>query len=88
MKRPLTEVLEVEVPLAAVLASKTMTLGQVLAFAPGAVIDLGKSVAAPLSLTLNGRPLAAGAAVRVGDRYGFRVMEIADAASVVQKLGG
>lgn len=87
MTRTLAEVLDLEVPLTAVLAEKVLTLGQVLALAPGMVVEFEKPVSAPLELRLHERRIAQGRAVRVGENFGFQVVEVADPRSTLQHLG-
>ncbi|MCE9584076.1 MAG: FliM/FliN family flagellar motor C-terminal domain-containing protein [Planctomycetes bacterium] len=87
MKRAIEEVLAIRVPLAVVLAEKTMTLGQVLALGPGTVVEFDKSVAAALDLYLGERRVASGKAVRIGENFGLQVSEIVDPRQTLEGLG-
>jgi flagellar motor switch protein FliN/FliY len=87
MRRDIEEVLAIHVPLAVVLAEKTMTLGQVLAVGPGTVIEFDKSVAAALDLYLGERRVASGKAVRIGETFGLQVGEIVDPRTTLEGLG-
>ncbi|NUN50412.1 MAG: FliM/FliN family flagellar motor switch protein [Candidatus Brocadiae bacterium] len=86
MTRPLVELLALELPVAVVLAERTMTLGQVLALAPGAVIEFPQAVAGPLDIRLHDRRIAVGNAVRAGDRFGVQVLDVADADGILRPL--
>ncbi|MCC6738617.1 MAG: FliM/FliN family flagellar motor switch protein [Planctomycetia bacterium] len=87
MKRAITEVLAMQVPLAVVLAERTMTLGQVLALGAGSVVEFEKPVAAALDLYLGEKRVASGKAVRIGENFGLQVTEIADPRDVVNGMG-
>ena len=87
MKRAIEEVLAMQVPLAVVLAERSMTLGQVLGLGPGIVIEFEKSVAAALDLYLGEKRVASGKAVRIGENFGLQVTEIVDPREVVSGIG-
>ncbi|KAF0241377.1 MAG: surface presentation of antigens (SPOA) [Planctomycetota bacterium] len=87
MKRAIEEVLAMQVPLAVVLAERSMTLGQVLGLGPGIVIEFEKSVAAALDLYLGEKRVASGKAVRIGENFGLQVTEIVDPREVVNGIG-
>jgi flagellar motor switch protein FliN/FliY len=86
MKRAIEEVLAMSVPLAVVLAERSMTLGQVLALGPGIVIEFDKPVAAALDLYLGEKRVASGKAVRIGENFGLQVTEIVDPREVVSGI--
>lgn len=88
MKRAIEEVLSIEVPLAVVLAERSMSLGQVLALSAGSVVEFEKPVAAALDLYLGDRRVASGKAVRVGENFGLQVTQIVDPRAVVNGLAG
>jgi flagellar motor switch protein FliM len=78
------------VPLAAAvpLAEKRATLRDVLALRPGDLISFDRRADAPLELRVGGRRVAEGVAVRVGERFGFKVASILDPRERVRALGG
>ncbi|MFZ9887243.1 MAG: flagellar motor switch protein FliN [Myxococcota bacterium] len=53
-----------------------LPLAEVLELAPGAVIDLDKMAGTPLDVRFNGRLIARGEAVVVGERFGVRITSI------------
>jgi flagellar motor switch protein FliM len=57
----------------AVLAEKTVRMGEVLALRPGEVMEFPRRAEDPLELRITGRTVAEGSAVRMGDRFGLRI---------------
>jgi flagellar motor switch protein FliN len=53
-----------------------MPLAEVLEILPGAVVELDKMAGAPLDVRFNGRLVARGEAVVVGERFGVRITSI------------
>ena len=64
-----------ELPLeaAAVLAEKDVALGEALAMRPGDLLTFPKRADGPIELRAGGRPVARGAAVLLGERFGLRL---------------
>lgn len=83
-------VLHVEVPIVATLASKRMPIDQVLKLVPGVMIQFEKSCESPMVLELGGTAIAHGEVVKIGDKFGIRISEIAHPSERfcdVEKLG-
>ncbi len=74
----LDRIMDVRVNLTVELGRRRMTVAEVLALAPGAVIELAKSADEPLDILVNDQLIARGEAVVVGDRYGVRITEVVD----------
>jgi flagellar motor switch protein FliM len=72
---------------AAVLAEKPMRLKDVLALRPGEIVEFPRRSDEPLELRAARRTLAHGVAVRVGDRFGLRLVSILDPRDRVRALG-
>jgi flagellar motor switch protein FliN/FliY len=53
-----------------------MVLRELLALAPGAVVELDKLAGEPLDVFVNGKPIARGEAVMVNDRFGVRLTDV------------
>lgn len=70
-------VLHVEVPVVVTLASKRMPIDQVLKLVPGVMIQFEKPCDSPMTLELGGVPIAQGEVVKIGDKFGIRISEIA-----------
>lgn len=67
----------VGVELHAFLGGAGMTVAELTALAPGAVVALDAQLNAPVELRLDGAAVARGELVAVGDRFGVRLTEIA-----------
>lgn len=68
--------LRIRVPVMATLASKKQPLKQILELAPGSIIQFEKPCDEMLDLEVGGHPFAAGEAVKVGDKFGIRIMSM------------
>ncbi len=73
-------VLHVEVPVVVTLASKRMPIDQVLKLVPGVMIQFEKSCDSPMTLEVGNTPIAQGEVVKIGDKFGIRIGEIAQPA--------
>jgi flagellar motor switch protein FliN/FliY len=58
-----------------------MTVRDLLALAPGAVLELDRAAGSPADLLVNGRLIARGEVVVVDEDFGLRVTEILDDAA-------
>ena len=69
-------VMDVPVELTVVIGRKSMKIGEILRLGPGSVLELDKASGEPLDIFANGRLIARGEAVVVGERYGVRLTEV------------
>jgi flagellar motor switch protein FliN/FliY len=53
-----------------------MTLGELLDLSPGTVLELDRPAGDRLDILANGKLVARGEAVVIGDRYGIRILEV------------
>ena len=60
-----------------------MTVRDLLALAPGAVLELDRAAGSPADLLVNGRLIARGEVVVIDEDFGLRVTEIVDEKAVV-----
>jgi flagellar motor switch protein FliN/FliY len=67
---------EVKVQLAVTLGSAELTLGRLFALAAGDVVALDREVDAPIDIRLNGKLVARGTLVAIGDKFGVRITEL------------
>jgi len=74
--RDLQRVLDVKVRLCVELGRRQVSIADVLALAPGAVVEFAKSSDEPLDIRVNDQLIARGEPVVMGDRYGVRVTEV------------
>ncbi len=68
--------LDVTVPLTVELGHSVMKIEDVLQLSPGSVIDLDRNADEPVDLKINGKLVARGEIVVVGNCFGIRVSEI------------
>jgi len=68
--------LRIAVPVTVTLAEKRQPLGRVIELSPGSIIQFDKSCEEMLELSAAGRKIAAGEAVKVGDKFGLRITSI------------
>jgi flagellar motor switch/type III secretory pathway protein FliN len=73
-------VVDLEVPVAVVLAERSVPLAEILELRPGAVLELGRRHDDPLPLLVNGARVGSGKAVDIGERLGF-LLETVDSAA-------
>ncbi len=67
---------DVEVRLSVEVGGTTLTIRDLLALSEGSVVELDRYASEMLDVLANGRLLAKGEVVTVGDRLGVRVLEI------------
>ena len=65
--------LKISVPVSVELASKKETLQEVIGLAPGSIIKFDKGCEEMLRLLVGENAVAIGEAVKVGEKFGFRV---------------
>jgi flagellar motor switch protein FliN len=65
--------LKINVPVSVVLATKKESVHDVVELAPGTIIKFSKSCEESLNLYVGDQKVAEGEAVKVGDKFGFRV---------------
>ena len=68
--------LRVKIPVAVTLARKKHPLGKILDLGPGSIIHFDKSCEELLELEAAGYPIALGEAVKVGEKFGLRILRI------------
>ena len=71
---------DVPVDLVVEVGRTRMTIGEALRLAPGSVIGLNRLAGDPVSLLVNGKPIARGEVVVVDEEFGLRVTEVLSAA--------
>ena len=69
-------VLDVPMTVEAVLGMTDLTVREVLEVGPGSVIELDRAYGEPVDLFLNGRLVARGDVVIIGDNFGIKITEI------------
>lgn len=67
---------EVKVQLSVTLGTAEVTMGRLFALATGDVLALDRDADAPIDVRLNGKLVARGLLVAIGDKFGVRITEI------------
>ena len=68
--------LRIKVPVVVTLAKNRQPLGRIMELGPGAILQFDKPCDEPLDLEVGGKAVAAGEAVKVGDKFGIRISSV------------
>jgi flagellar motor switch/type III secretory pathway protein FliN len=68
--------LRIRVPVVVTLARKRQALGRIVELGPGSIIQFDKSCEEMLELSVGDHAIASGEAVKVGDKFGLRLLSI------------
>jgi flagellar motor switch protein FliN len=74
--RPINFLFDIPLELTVEVGRRMMTMGELVEVMPGTVVELDRPAGDQLDILANGKLVARGEAVVVGDRYGIRVMEV------------
>ena len=69
-------IMDVQVELSVMLGSTRLPMKELLALAPGAILQLDQHAGEPVKLLVNGNLAAFGEVVVVDDRFGIKITEI------------
>jgi flagellar motor switch protein FliN/FliY len=75
-----------EVPIIVTLASKSEKAAKLLQLGPGSIIEFDQNCADPLLLSVNNLPVGTGEAVKVGEHFGLKVLQILPAEDRLDQL--
>ena len=84
----LSQILRLDVPLVVRMGERAMNVAEVIAFAPGTIIELPKLADSELDLLVNNKQIGHGFAVKVGENFGVRITSIGDAKARVEAMAG
>jgi flagellar motor switch protein FliN/FliY len=84
--RRLDLLLDVPLAVSVELGRTRMTIQDLLALAPGSVIELDKVAGEPLDILINDRLVARGEAVVVNDKFGVRITDIVSPQERIARL--
>ncbi|MEE9384475.1 MAG: flagellar motor switch protein FliN [Nannocystaceae bacterium] len=76
MNDDLSLVLDIPVQVSVELGKRTIPISEILALGPGSVVELGKAAGESLDILVNGKLVARGEAVVMGEKYGVRITEV------------
>jgi flagellar motor switch protein FliN/FliY len=68
--------LRIQVPVVVTLATTRQPVSRVLELAPGAILHFGKSCEDPLTLSVGSHEVAVGETVKVGEKFGLRILSM------------
>lgn len=74
--RSINFLLDIPLELTVEVGRRAMTMGELIDLMPGTVVELDRPAGGQLDIMANGKMIAKGEAVVVGDRYGVRILEI------------
>lgn len=80
-------ILKLRVPVIVQIGKREVALTSILAWGPGAIIELSKHADEELNLHINNKAIGTGAAVKVGENFGIRLNEIISPADRVRAMG-
>ena len=69
-------ILKIQTDVSVTLARQNVSLQNVLGLVPGSMLIFDKHYAEPLVLEANGLPIATGETVKIGDKFGIRILQI------------
>jgi len=83
----LDRLLNIEIPIIAVMGEKIMTLNDVLNLTIGSIVQLDKPAEEHLDLMVNNQCIGKGQTVRTGDNFGLQITELIPVRETIRKLG-
>jgi flagellar motor switch protein FliN/FliY len=86
MPANLQSIMEIEVPVIVLVATRTMTVSSVTGLVPGAIIELPKQADEELDILISNKQIGTGKAVKVGENFGVRIAYIGDLKERIEAL--
>ncbi len=83
----ISRLLAIEVPIIVQLGMRRLSVGEVMRFAVGAIIEFQKPADEDLELLANNRPVGKGQAVKVGENFGLRLTASGSVRETIRALG-
>jgi flagellar motor switch protein FliN/FliY len=83
----LRSLLDIPLEISVEIGRTKMLLGDLLQITQGATIELDKQESEPVEILVNGRHIARGEIVLVGDKFGVRIIDIISPEERIKKLG-
>lgn len=85
-KASLEMLLDIGLQVTVELGRTKMNIREVLSLGPGTVVELNRVAGEPVDILINGKPIAKGEVVVIGDMFGVRVTDILPPAQRVQSM--
>ncbi|MBX2839890.1 MAG: flagellar motor switch protein FliN [Gammaproteobacteria bacterium] len=80
-------IMDIPVTVSMELGRTKVSIRELLALNPGAVIELERLASEPMEVLVNGTLVAHGEAVKVGDKYGVRLTSVVNAGEPLNQVG-
>lgn len=80
-------ILRLQVPVIVQIGRRTLPMSEVLAFGPGAILEMDKPAEEELDLLVKNKRIGKGTAVKVGENFGLRITSIDSPRRRVEALG-
>ena len=87
MATNIESILKLEVPIIIEIARRTLSVEEVMAIAPGTIIELPKLADDDLEILVNNKPVGMGTALKVGENFGVRVSYVGDLSQRIAAMG-
>jgi flagellar motor switch protein FliN/FliY len=79
--------LDVKIPLLVELGKTEMMMRDVLALAPGSIVELDSLAGEPVKITIRGKTIAQGEVVVVDENFGVKITKIANHQERIESVG-
>lgn len=79
-------IMDIELVATARLGKVELPISEILSFAPGSIIEVGRLVGEPVELLVNDKLIARGDVVVVDERFGIRITEIISQQERIESL--
>lgn len=80
-------ILALDVPLIVEIGRRRMSVDDVVALGPGAILELNKDAEDELEVLVNNKHVGKGNAVKVGENFGVRITSIGTARERIEAMG-
>ncbi len=84
----LQRLLDIPLNIEVVIGSTVIPLGNLIQLGPGSVVELDRGIEDPVDIFVNGKLIAKGEMVIVGDKFGVRITEIVGKEERIKSLSG
>ncbi|MFA9478693.1 FliM/FliN family flagellar motor switch protein [Phycisphaerales bacterium AB-hyl4] len=81
-------ILKLRVPVIVRIGHRKLSLSDVLALGPGAIVELDKHADEELDLLVTTKPIGTGNAVKIGENFGLRLTAIGSPRERIEALAG
>ncbi len=76
ISKEIQRLLDIPLNIEVIIGSTVLPLGNLIQLGPGSVVELDRGIEDPVDILVNGKLIAKGEMVIVGDKFGVRITEI------------